>query len=141
MQKLLLSSFACDPSKGSEPGYGWNWSIGLAKKGWEVHCLTRAIGKIEIEKMDRPPNLHFHYVELPFYLEKLYKFSTAGMYLYYILWQWLAYKKADKLSRFNDFKIVHHVTWGSFQMGSFMYKLNIPFIWAGRRWTKSSCSV
>ncbi|MCV7215700.1 glycosyltransferase family 4 protein [Mycobacterium crocinum] len=27
-----------------------------------------------------------------------------------------------------NFDVVHHVTWGSLQMGSFMYKINAPFI-------------
>jgi glycosyltransferase involved in cell wall biosynthesis len=128
MYKLLLSSFACDPTKGSEPGNGWNWAIGLANKNFEVHCLTRITGKPGIESRDHPPGLHFHYVALPLGLEKLYKFSTPGMYLYYVLWQWFAYKKAKSLTKIHQFKLAHHVTWGSVQMGSFMYRLNMPFI-------------
>jgi len=50
------------------------------------------------------------------------------MYLHYILWQWFAYQKAKKLSKQMQFDLVHHVTWGSLQLGSFMYKLKVPFI-------------
>ena len=126
--KILLSAFACDPSKGSEPTNGWNWAIGLAEKGYDVHCLTRIVGQHEIEKMEKYKNLKFHYIKLPFVENWLYESSTMGMYLYYTFWQWCAYKKAKKLNQDNDFKVVHHVTWGSVQLGSFMYKLNIPFI-------------
>jgi glycosyltransferase involved in cell wall biosynthesis len=128
MKRILLSAFACDPTKGSEPGNGWNWAIGLANKGFEVHCLTRDVGKTVIELEAKPASLHFHYVKLPLGIERLYFASQPTMYLYYILWQWQAYKKASDLNKRKAFDIAHHVTWGSLQMGSFMYKLNIPFI-------------
>ena len=72
--------------------------------------------------------MFIHYVELPVGMEKLYLKGTIGMYLYYLLWQWYAYKKASKLKKAISFKLAHHVTWGSIQMGSFLYKLGIPFI-------------
>ncbi|MFD2934152.1 glycosyltransferase family 4 protein [Spirosoma flavum] len=128
MKKLALSAFACDPTKGSEPGNGWNWAIGLAKKGYEVHCFTRITGKEDIEKTLKSDNLIFHYVTLPLGGENLYFASKAGMYLYYILWQWFAYRKASHLHKKVGFTLAHHVTWGSTQMGSYMYKLGIPFI-------------
>lgn len=126
--KIILSAFACFPNKGSEGVYGWNWAIGLAEKGYEVHCITRNIGRDEINKLVKPDQLSFHYVELPFGCERLYESSTIGMYLYYLLWQWFAYRKAKQLHKVNHFQLVHHVTWGSTQLGSFMYKLGIPFI-------------
>lgn len=128
MYKVLLSAFACDPTKGSEPGYGWNWATGLAAKGFEVHCITRSIAKKEIESRQKPANLYFYYLELPFGLERLYSSSAAGMYTYYILWQWFALRKAREIQVKNTFHVAHHVTWGSSQMGSFLYKLNVPFI-------------
>jgi glycosyltransferase involved in cell wall biosynthesis len=126
--KVLLSAFACDPSKGSEPNYGWSWATGLAAKGHEIHCLTRIEGRSSIEAETKPGNLYFHYVVLPLGLEKLYYSSTIGMYLYYLLWQIAAFRKAKKLHRSLKFSLAHHVTWGSLQLGSFMHKLNIPFI-------------
>ncbi|MFT3703310.1 MAG: glycosyltransferase [Agriterribacter sp.] len=128
MKKILLSAFACDPTKGSEPGNGWNWAMGLAKKGFDVHCVTRETSRVGIETKSLPQNLCFHYVRLPLGMEKLYFASQPTMYLYYILWQWSAYKKSTILHKREQFDIAHHVTWGSLQMGSFMYKLNIPFI-------------
>lgn len=128
MKKVLLSAFACNPTKGSEPGYGWNWAKHLNDQGYEVHCFTRIIGKEDIETMGKIPNLYFHYIKLPFGLESLYTRSQATMYLYYILWQWFLYRKARQLNKQVKFDIAHHVSWGSTQLGSFIYKLNIPFI-------------
>lgn len=128
MKKVLLSAFSCNPTKGSEPGNGWNWAIGLANKGFEVHCITRITEKADIESKAIPENLHFYFVELSFGLKKLYFASQATMYLYYLLWQRKAYKKAKSLNKKIKFQVAHHVTWGSLQMGSFMYKLNVPFV-------------
>lgn len=128
MKKVLLSAFACDPTQGSEPGNGWNWAIGLSKNDFEVYCFTRDVGRPHIETLDVPANLFFHYIALPLRLEFLFGMSKATMYLYYILWQWLAYRKAKSLNKKISFDLSHHVTWGSVQLGSFMYKLPIPFV-------------
>jgi glycosyltransferase involved in cell wall biosynthesis len=124
---ILLSAFACDPSKGSEASNGYNWATGLAAMGYEVTCLTRSVHKASIEKVPTPVNLKFVYVDLSGF-EKLYSASQASMYLYYILWQKKAQKIASDLHRKSSFHLAHHVTWGSIQMGSYLYKLNIPFI-------------
>jgi len=128
MKRVLLSAFACIPNQGSELGNGWNWAIGLANQGFEVHCITREVGKESIDTIDLPENLIFHYVKLPLGLEKFYLLSIPTMYVHYLLWQWLAYRLALKLNRSKLFDVVHHVSWGSLQLGSFMYKLNIPFV-------------
>jgi glycosyltransferase involved in cell wall biosynthesis len=124
---ILLSAFACDPFKGSEASNGFNWATGLAAMGYEVICLTRSVHKASIEKVAVPSNLKFVYVDLSRF-EKLYTASQASMYLYYILWQNKAQKIAARLHRKSPFHLAHHVTWGSIQMGSYLYKLNIPFI-------------
>lgn len=128
MKRLVLSTFACDPKEGSEMGNGWNWATKLINEGFEVHCFTRITGKKNIEEAEKYDNLIFHFIALPFGLEKLYFFSTPTMYLYYVLWQWAAYRSAKKLHKKKKFSMAHHVTWGSTQMGSFMYKLKIPFV-------------
>ncbi|MGZ5245830.1 MAG: glycosyltransferase family 4 protein [Flavitalea sp.] len=127
MINVLLSAFACDPFKGSEASNGFNWATGLASMGYEVTCLTRKVHKSSIEKAAIPANLKFVYVDLSG-LEKLYSASQASMYLYYLLWQKKAQKIAASLHKKKPFQLAHHVTWGSIQMGSFLYKLDIPFI-------------
>ena len=128
MDKILISAFSCNPNKGSESLNGWCWSNTLAHKEFEVFVLTRSIEKNDIEKKANLKNLNFYYISLPFGLEKMYHFSQPTMYLYYILWQWKAYKIAKKLTTNNHFHRVHHISWGSIQQGSFLYKLGIPFI-------------
>ena len=47
--KILLSAYACEPNKGSEPAVGWNWAQGLVKLGHEVWVLTRTNNQQTIE--------------------------------------------------------------------------------------------
>jgi glycosyltransferase involved in cell wall biosynthesis len=128
MKKILISAYACNPTHGSESANGWNWATGLANSGFEVHCITQEVSKSSIIKFDKPASLHFHYVRLPFGLDKIYHLSQATMYLHYILWQWMAYRKGKELLGQHSFVVAHHVTYGSIQMGSFLYKLPLPFI-------------
>lgn len=128
MKKILLSAFACNPSEGSEPSYGWNWAVGLAERGFEVYCLTRETSSAGIGTVQLPHNLKFTYVRLPFGLERLYSASQLTQYLYYIMWQWRAYRVAVALHKKKNFDIVHHITFGSLQMGSFMYRLGVPLV-------------
>jgi hypothetical protein len=128
MKKVLLSVYDCGPNKGSEAGGGWNWAINLARMGYEVHCLTLTINSLDIEKEPKPDNLIFHYTELPLKVQNIYRISEGALYLHYILWQWVAYLKAKRLHKKLNFDVVQHISWGSMQMGSFLYRLDAPFI-------------
>ena len=46
--KVLVSAYACEPNKGSEPGVGWNIANAIAQE-YEVWVLTTATHKKGIE--------------------------------------------------------------------------------------------
>lgn len=127
-KRILLSAFDCEPGQGSEKGNGWNWAIGLANKGYEVHCLTRSVNRPAIEQHVRIENLYFHYIPMPLRMEVLFLLTPSSIYLHYMIWQYLAYRKGKFLHKKMRFALVHHVSWGSTQMGSHLYKLDVPFI-------------
>jgi glycosyltransferase involved in cell wall biosynthesis len=131
MKKILISAYACNPSKGSEPGNGWNWSYHVATRGYEVYCLTTVKGREDIQiKLAELnlPNLKFVYVDVPHWVDKLYKYQ-AGVYFHYFYWQHQAYKNARNLDKEVDFDIVHHVTYNSLQFGSELWKINKPMVY------------
>ena len=37
--RVLISAYACEPNKGSEPGVGWNWALQMAKMD-EVYVIN-----------------------------------------------------------------------------------------------------
>ena len=47
--KILLSAYACEPNKGSEPAVGWNWARTLVGQGHSVHVITRSNNRTAIE--------------------------------------------------------------------------------------------
>lgn len=131
MKKILLSTYACIPNMGSEQGNGWNYAIHLSNSGLEVHCLTLVDGKDRIDPILAGgfyPNLTVHYVRVPAWVDKFCWKGLIGMYFHYLYWQWAAYRVARKLDQQHNFDLIHHATYGSLQLGSFLYKLGKPFI-------------
>jgi glycosyltransferase involved in cell wall biosynthesis len=129
--KILLSAYACEPNKGSEPGVGWNWAIELATLGHDVWVLTRANNQAPIEaELGRGgaiENLHFLYYDLPEFGRWLKKLK-GGIYAYYVAWQLGAYQLARRSHKQVKFDRVHHITFGTFRQPSFMGLLKIPFM-------------
>lgn len=128
---ILLSAYSCCPNKGSEEGNGWNWAIQLSRKVSKVYCYTRSIHKdailYELEKLNIK-NLYFVFIDPPAFFERHYKSNKVGLYLHYIIWQWYAYVAAKRSLKCHLYDMVHHVTFASLQLGSFMYRLKIPFV-------------
>ena len=121
---VLLSAYACLPDAGTEPGFGWNWAVHLAKRGVKVHVLTVTDGRDQIEAyrtMHSLPNVSFSYVEVP----KRLKHTTG---LHYIWWQWAALKVAQALHRSLPFDLIHHVTYGSIHVPTQLWRLGIPTV-------------
>ena len=128
--KVLMSAYACEPGKGSEPGVGWHWAK-QAARFHEVWVLTRANNRpvIEAELARHPdPNLHFIYIDLPRWLA-FWKRGPRGLYLYYYLWQVAAYKQAKEAHRMIGFDLAHHVTFGNNWLPTFLPLLPVPFVW------------
>src|ERR1700756_411917 len=112
--KILLSAYACEPNKGSEPGVGWNWALALARRGYEVHVITRSNNRSPIEQACTwpDPRLTFQYYDLPRWL-RFWKHWPGGIYLYYLLWQIGAYQVANRLHAKERFDCVQHITFVS----------------------------
>lgn len=131
MKKVLVSAYACIPGRGSEEGNGWHYASIISQHDCEVWCLTRRIGepKIAQKLVETPhPNLKFIFVDVPDWVDKAYHRGLMGMYFHYLYWQWAALRAAQPLNETYHFDVVHHVSYGSLQLGSFLYKLHRPFV-------------
>jgi glycosyltransferase involved in cell wall biosynthesis len=127
--KILLSAYACEPGKGSEPGVGWNWAQALVRRGYRVHVLTRGNNRpaIEADAHGRHERLTFSYYDLPAWARAA-KHWPGGIYFYYLFWQLAAFRLAKKLHARENFDLVQHSTFASYRQPSFMVGLGIPFI-------------
>ena len=126
--KILVSAFACWPGVGAEPGNGWNLCAGLARRGHRVHCLTQPRAREKLRHHPLPPGLSFSFVGLPGRLEISGRSIPGGEQAGYVAWQYAAFLEARRCHRKTPFDLAHHISLGSLQMGSFLYKLPIPFI-------------
>jgi glycosyltransferase involved in cell wall biosynthesis len=128
--KVLMSAYACEPGRGSEPGVGWHWAL-QAARFHNVWVVTRANNStaIEAELARNPvPNLRFVYHDLPRW-GRFWKKGHRGIHLYYLLWQLTAVTLGRRLHRDIGFDVAHHVTFGSFRSPSFLAALPVPYVW------------
>lgn len=131
---VLLSAYACEPGKGSEPGIGWNWASQLALQGHEVMVLTQPRFLPAIARAcqaGEAPGLEAVAVHVPI-LDRwealLSRLGTPYYYAHVWLWQLMAYRMACRLHRRRSFDWVHQVTLGAARIPSWMGFLGIPFL-------------
>lgn len=128
--KVLMSAYACEPGKGSEPGVGWAVANEMSRFH-DVWVLTRANNRtaIEQELTRRPnPNLRVAYYDLPAWARS-WKRGTRGLQIYYYLWQYGAFFVARRLHRSIGFDVAHHVTIGRYWSPALVSLLGVPFVW------------
>lgn len=131
--KVLISAYACSPSRGSESGVGWGWVEAISKYH-DVYVLTAAQFESEIEEeLSRRPELRsrieFHYIPRKRYLrfEKLW--PPAYLLSYKNQWQRAAYEVGLQLHKRHAFDIVHQLTYVGFRVPGFLWMLGVPFVW------------
>lgn len=128
--KILVSAYACEPDKGSEPGVGWNWTREIARYH-DVWVLTQTKNRTGIEgdlARSPQPRMHFLYVELPRWLA-FWKRGQRGIRLYYYLWQFAALREARRAHKEITFDLVHHLTFANIYVPALVCLVPAPFIW------------
>lgn len=130
--KVLISAYACEPDKGSEPEVGWQWALQMARFH-DVTVLTRANNRGNIER--RLKELHgtqplpaFVYHDDTNFLLRL-KQRLATHKLYYILWQRSAREVVARLHEERGFDLMHHVTFAGFRYPTAVWGHGVPCIW------------
>lgn len=130
--KILLSAYACDPEKGSEPAVGWNW-VCQAARFHEIWVVTRGKNRTPIDRAlaaQDKPGIHWVYFDPPG-LSSQKQNGTGLFYPHhrYFLWQLGAYFIAKKLQRKVGFDLIHHVTFANYWLPIFLPKIPVPFLW------------
>ncbi len=123
--RVLLSAYACAPNYGTEPGNGWNWAVHLAERGMEVRVLAEEGARAAIEEYCREhPETKVRFT----FFRGGPAFLCRHSGLRYILWQRRAVREAKKLMRSERYEVVHHVTFGSVQVPTQLWRLGIPVV-------------
>lgn len=119
--KVLLSAYACEPHKGSEPHVGWSWSRSLAQF-CDVTVITRTNNKGPIEAAlaeTEEPKPRMIYYDPPAWIVRL-KRHGLPIGLFYLIWQIGARLKMSR--GLDSYDIVHHITFNSFLLPGFWWQ-------------------
>jgi glycosyltransferase involved in cell wall biosynthesis len=128
--KVLITAFACEPHRGSEPGVGWNWAL-QAARDHEVWVITRNLyRKVISQELANAPeelkaNLHFVYYDIPIWLRRL----CINERIWFSLWEIGLLGKARELHREVGFDLTHHLNFVTVEMPGLLWKLDVPFVW------------
>jgi glycosyltransferase involved in cell wall biosynthesis len=108
--RVLLSAFACEPGKGSEPEVGLRTLLAAAERH-QVWVLTNTTGAPALSRFldEHPLGRRIHLEPIPTGVDES-KLGQATFHIYYDQWQRRAMRHALKLDRMVDFDVVHHAT-------------------------------
>lgn len=131
--RILVSAYACRPGMGSEPAVGWNWVIEYSKL-CQIVVMTNYTNEPYIteylkEHEGELDTVRFIFIKPHAKVELWYKEWERMERPYYMLWQKTALKVARELVKEEQFDYIQHITYVSCVMPTYMYKLNIPFIY------------
>lgn len=125
--KVLISAYACEPNKGSEPEVGWQSAIQMAKHH-DVTVVTRTNNRASVEQglaSHTGPRPQFIYYDLPNWMVTLKK-RVFGVAVYYFLWQ--IGVRLHLRRQLHQFDLLHHVTFNSFRQPGFWWFCRCPVI-------------
>ncbi|MBR1609198.1 MAG: glycosyltransferase [Kiritimatiellae bacterium] len=126
--KILVSAYACEPGKGSEPGVGWNFVKEMSKRH-DLTVLTRANNRSAIERCgeDWTKRVRWVWYDPPRWLT-FWKRGGRGVQFFYLVWQLGVAKMVRRSFRPGDFDLVHHITFGTYWIPSFLGSFGPPLV-------------
>ena len=129
--KILISCYACSPLRGSEPGMGWSFVLGLSKHN-EVHVIVeKEKWKKDINSfLEKYPNknLKFYFISKK-RARLLRKIWPPSYYWFYKKWQQKAFLLAKKLDRTENFDVIHQLNMVGYREPGFLWRMKKPFVW------------
>ena len=134
--KVLISAFACNPERGSEPGVGHFFVRELARY-CDLTVITEELqNRPAIERLQSVDELYrsisFHFIPWPLVDAQGRRIDDLRPLAYYRqlrIWEQRAYALAADLARTQIFDLTHHLTMQGYREPGYLWRLPIPFIW------------
>lgn len=128
--RVVVSAYACEPGRGSEPGVGWAW-VELISEFAQVTVLTRANNRAAIEaaaaehEWVRDVTWVYHDLsETALALKRRTGFTQA----YYAAWQRSAKRVVARILAEQPADLVHHLTFGTYWMPYATESADVPVL-------------
>lgn len=130
--KILLSAYACEPGKGSEPEVGFRTMLAAASQH-DVWVLTRSnnidsLGRAVVRE-PHADRVHLVGIEASKAALWLKARDLLPVQAYYHLWQRAAEQAALRLDHQIGFDVVHHITFASYWARTGVAVLDVPMVW------------
>ena len=130
--RILMSSFACEPGRGSEQEVGWRWAMEMSKHV-DVTVVTQTRNRPGIERwleshMPDGPGFKIEYLQFPNPIYRLKSRFNCLTLPYYAAWQLLVLRLALRMHAEKQFDIAHHVTFVTFRVPIYLKRLGIPVV-------------
>lgn len=130
--KVLLSAYACEPGKGSEPEVGFRTLMAVAEQH-DVWVVTRHNNLPALEEAIREHSLRDR-VKLIGHdasrgLMRLKKRNRLFAHLYYDRWQATLAPRAVDLEGRIGFDVAHHITFASYWTRTGIAAVSAPKVW------------
>jgi glycosyltransferase involved in cell wall biosynthesis len=131
--KILVSAYACSPSRGSEPGVGWHFVKAMAAYHdlWVITEESEFRAGIEAElrrDADLARRVHFRFVRRSRH-PLLWRLWPPAYYWSYRAWQRKALELARDLHREVGFDLAHQLNLVGFREPGYLWQLGVPFVW------------
>lgn len=132
--KILMSAYACEPGRGSEPGAGWAWARAAAQDH-EVWVLTHETNRAPVAAAlvadpELAQRLHPVFIGNARWARPLRRRGPTR-FLYYVIWQLTVCRRtARSLNDTEGFDVAHHVTYASDWLPAGVSRVaGVPFVW------------
>ncbi len=126
--RILVSAYACEPGRGSEPGVGWHFAEEMSKRH-SLTIVTRANNRSAIERSGEnwTKNVSWVWYDPPKWMT-FWKRGGRGVQLFYLLWQIGVTRHVRRTLLPDGFDLVHHVTFGKYWIPSFLGSFGPPLV-------------
>lgn len=129
--RVLVSAYACSPSRGSEPGVGWGFVSELSKHH-DLDVIVESSFAEEIgahqASAEQPCGANFFFVPRR-RIRLLEKIWPPSYYWTYRKWHLDAYRLAESLTEVYKYDLAHQLTMVGYREPGFFWKLKLPFVW------------
>ncbi len=130
MSRILITAYACEPNKGSEPEVGWQWVKHYSRIYDEVVVVTRRNNAPSISlqlKKEHFENVTFLFFDLPsIFLSLKKKLGLLRIYAYF--WEIGVFFFLLKKYRLKEFDVAQRVTFVSYHYPSFIWFFADKFV-------------